>query len=89
MSVDAEQRQRFGFFQAVRPSRWSRLAEINVQRAEDEPPPLCSGTALAQVDPASNGAISDRGGVLKTTKALGVGTGTVHRIKREMAAVAA
>jgi DNA invertase Pin-like site-specific DNA recombinase len=28
-------------------------------------------------------------GILKTAKALGVGTGTVHRIKREMAAVAA
>jgi len=27
-------------------------------------------------------------GILKTAKALGVGTGTVHRIKREMAAVA-
>jgi DNA invertase Pin-like site-specific DNA recombinase len=28
-------------------------------------------------------------GILKTAKALGVGTGTVHRIKREMAVVAA
>jgi DNA invertase Pin-like site-specific DNA recombinase len=28
-------------------------------------------------------------GILKTAKALGVGTGTVHRVKREMAAVAA
>ena len=28
-------------------------------------------------------------GILKTAKALGVGTGTVHRIKREMAAIAA
>ena len=27
-------------------------------------------------------------GILKTAKALGVGTGTVHRVKREMAAVA-
>jgi len=30
-----------------------------------------------------------RVGILKTAKALGVGTGTVHRIKREMAAIAA
>jgi DNA invertase Pin-like site-specific DNA recombinase len=28
-------------------------------------------------------------GILKTAKALGVGTGTVHRVKREMASVAA
>jgi DNA invertase Pin-like site-specific DNA recombinase len=28
-------------------------------------------------------------GILKTAKALGVGTGTIHRIKREMDAVAA
>jgi DNA invertase Pin-like site-specific DNA recombinase len=28
-------------------------------------------------------------GLLKTAKALGVGTGTVHRVKRDMAAVAA
>ena len=28
-------------------------------------------------------------GILKTAKALGVGTGTVHRVKREMTAVAA
>ena len=28
-------------------------------------------------------------GILKTAKALGVGTGTVHRVKRSMAAVAA
>jgi hypothetical protein len=28
-------------------------------------------------------------GILKTAKALGIGTGTVHRIKREMVAVAA
>jgi DNA invertase Pin-like site-specific DNA recombinase len=28
-------------------------------------------------------------GILKTAKALGVGTGTVHRVKREIAAVAA
>ncbi len=28
-------------------------------------------------------------GILKTAKALGVGTGTVHRVKRDMAAVAA
>jgi hypothetical protein len=28
-------------------------------------------------------------GILKTAKGLGVGTGTVHRIKREMAALAA
>src|ERR1700731_4604015 len=28
-------------------------------------------------------------GILKTAKALGVGTGTVHRVKREMAAIAA
>jgi DNA invertase Pin-like site-specific DNA recombinase len=28
-------------------------------------------------------------GILKTAKALGVGTGTVHRVKREMAVVAA
>jgi hypothetical protein len=28
-------------------------------------------------------------GILTTAKALGVGTGTVHRVKREMAAVAA
>jgi DNA invertase Pin-like site-specific DNA recombinase len=27
-------------------------------------------------------------GILKTAKALGVGTGTVHRVKREMQAVA-
>jgi hypothetical protein len=27
-------------------------------------------------------------GILKTAKALGVGTGTVHRVKREMAATA-
>jgi DNA invertase Pin-like site-specific DNA recombinase len=27
-------------------------------------------------------------GILKTAKALGIGTGTVHRVKREMAAVA-
>jgi DNA invertase Pin-like site-specific DNA recombinase len=29
------------------------------------------------------------GGILKTAKALGVGTGTVHRVKREMTAVGA
>ena len=28
-------------------------------------------------------------GIVKTAKVLGVGTGTVHRIKREMSAVAA
>jgi DNA invertase Pin-like site-specific DNA recombinase len=28
-------------------------------------------------------------GILKTAKSLGVGTGTVHRVKRSMAAVAA
>jgi DNA invertase Pin-like site-specific DNA recombinase len=28
-------------------------------------------------------------GILKTAKALGVGTGTVHKVKREMAAIAA
>jgi DNA invertase Pin-like site-specific DNA recombinase len=28
-------------------------------------------------------------GILKTAKALGVGTGTVHRVKRELEAVAA
>jgi DNA invertase Pin-like site-specific DNA recombinase len=28
-------------------------------------------------------------GILKTAKALGVGTGTVHRVKREMASLAA
>jgi DNA invertase Pin-like site-specific DNA recombinase len=28
-------------------------------------------------------------GILKTAKALGVGTGTVHRVKREMSAVSA
>ncbi len=28
-------------------------------------------------------------GILKTAKALGVGTGTVHRVKREMVAIAA
>jgi hypothetical protein len=28
-------------------------------------------------------------GILTTAKALGVGTGTVHRVKRDMAAVAA
>jgi hypothetical protein len=28
-------------------------------------------------------------GILKTAKTLGVGTGTVHRVKRSMAAVAA
>jgi DNA invertase Pin-like site-specific DNA recombinase len=28
-------------------------------------------------------------GILKTAKALGVGTGTVHRVKREMVALAA
>jgi DNA invertase Pin-like site-specific DNA recombinase len=28
-------------------------------------------------------------GILKTAKALGVGTGTVHRVKRELAAEAA
>ena len=27
-------------------------------------------------------------GILRTAKALGVGTGTVHRVKREMAATA-
>jgi len=38
MSVDAEQRRRSGGIHAVRPSRWSRLTEIKVQQAEDEPP---------------------------------------------------
>jgi len=33
--------------------------------------------------------LAARVGILKTAKALGVGTGTVHRIKREMAAIAA
>ena len=28
-------------------------------------------------------------GILKAAKALGVGTGTVHKVKREMAAIAA
>jgi hypothetical protein len=28
-------------------------------------------------------------GILKTAKALAVGTGTVHRVKREMVAIAA
>jgi hypothetical protein len=28
-------------------------------------------------------------GILKTAKELGVGTGTVHRVKREMVAIAA
>jgi hypothetical protein len=28
-------------------------------------------------------------GILKTAKVLGVGTGTVHKVKREMAAIAA
>jgi DNA invertase Pin-like site-specific DNA recombinase len=33
--------------------------------------------------------LANGSGILKTAKALGIGTGTVHRIKREMAAVAA
>src|SRR6266436_3495344 len=38
MSIDAEERQRSGVIHAVRTSRWSWLAEIKVQQAEDEPP---------------------------------------------------
>jgi hypothetical protein len=38
MSIDAEERQRSGVIHAVRTSRWSRLTEIKVQQAEDEPP---------------------------------------------------
>jgi len=38
MSVDAEQRQGSAVIHAVRPSLWSRLAEIKVRQAETEPP---------------------------------------------------
>jgi len=38
MSVDAEQRQGSAVIHAVRPSLWSRLAEIKVRQTENEPP---------------------------------------------------
>jgi hypothetical protein len=55
------------------------------RRTDAERCPICAEVVERIREQLATGAGV---GILKTAKALGVGTGTVHRVNREMAAVA-
>src|SRR5271167_2399082 len=80
--------QMMGVFSEFERAMIVERVKAGLARARSQGKRLGRGPVAEDVVERIRGELATGAGILKTAKGLGVGTGTVHRIKRDMAAVA-